>query len=119
MSQSNKQIFLNDIRGNHVTDKINYMLSTIDTRKSECWKLEDRDRIFNAVESTKEGFDGINTMIFDRMRQWVIDIVIYEITQENNNMKILSLKIILATLYSDQGIYDKAESLYIECLNKN
>eukprot|EP01041_Mallomonas_annulata_P010600 gene10600-22135_t len=50
---------------------LNRMLGSIDCRRSECWKEEDKKRIFSVVESTV-GFDKVNSMVFALMRDWVV-----------------------------------------------
>ena len=98
--------------GQQAMDK---MLATINAEKSKCWKPEDRERIFGAVRQTV-GFSGINTMVFEQLRQWVITLTMSALGQEADKMKPLGLKIKLARLYDSQGKYDAAEPLYKECL---
>eukprot|EP01041_Mallomonas_annulata_P010397 gene10397-21682_t len=53
------------------TITLNRMLGNIDCRRSECWKEEDRVRIFSVVENTV-GFDKVNSTAFALMRDWVV-----------------------------------------------
>jgi hypothetical protein len=114
MSREHQQHFFDDMAkdGQRAMDK---MLATINAEKSECWKAEDRDRIFDAVRQTV-GFAGINTMVFAQLRQWVITVTTSALGQETDKMKVLGLKFTLARLYASQGKYDAAEPLYKECL---
>jgi hypothetical protein len=48
MTQSSREAFLRDISWDP-TGSINKMLATIDVAKSECFKPEDRERIFEIV----------------------------------------------------------------------
>ena len=96
-------------------DAMNKMLATINAEKSECWKAEDRDRIFDAVRQTV-GFAGIIVIVFEQLRGWVITVTTSALGQETDKMKVLGLKSTLAGLYENQGKYDAAEPLYKECL---
>ena len=96
-------------------DAMNKMLATINAEKSECWKAEDRDRIFDAVRQTV-GFAGINAMVFEQLRGWAIQVTTSALGQETDKMKVLGLKSTLAGLYENQGKYDAAEPLYKKCL---
>ena len=72
LNQQNQIEYLNDIIGKGATDEINNMLTTINAENSECYKAEDKKNIFDIV--TKEvGFHNINAMIFEQMRDWVIE----------------------------------------------
>ena len=62
------------------------------------------------------GFAGINTMVFEQLRQWVITVTTSALGQETDKVKVLGLKITLARLYDSQGKYDAAEPPYKECL---
>ncbi len=50
---------------------INNMLSKIDCERSECFKPEDRDKIFDVVRR-EVGFGTINSMVFEQLRDWVV-----------------------------------------------
>eukprot|EP01036_Dinobryon_divergens_P061911 gene61911-biopygen32853 len=71
MTQSSREAFLRDI-SRDPRGSINKMLATIDVAKSECFKPEDRERIFEIVRR-EVGVSEINSMIFERMRTWVIE----------------------------------------------
>ena len=49
------------------------MLSTIDAERSECFKVEDKERIFDVVRK-EIGFNKINSMVFNQLRNWVIKV---------------------------------------------
>eukprot|EP01036_Dinobryon_divergens_P023763 gene23763-biopygen20375 len=70
MTQSSREAFLEDIAADS-RGSINKMLFTIDVAKSECFKPEDRERIFEIVER-EVGVSEINSMVFECMRTWVI-----------------------------------------------
>ena len=76
MSQREQKQFLSDIADGGVEATIHRMLATIDSRKRESFKSEDKDKIFSAIESTV-GFNQINAMVFEQFRDWVIEIYIH------------------------------------------
>jgi len=94
---------------------INKMLATINAEKSECYKREDRDRIFDAVRKTV-GFAGINAMVFEQLRDWVIVVTYAAVGREADVTKQAGLKSTLGKLYEGQGKYAAAEPLYVESL---
>ena len=113
MTQSSREAFLEDIASDP-RGSINNMLATIDVAKSECFKPEDRERIFEIVRR-EVGVSEINSMIFERMRTWVIETTDTARNDDPDNLDLLDS---LATLYADQGQYAKAEPLYVACLEK-
>ena len=70
LSHDNQKQFLNDVLKDP-TVEINKMLTLIDAEKSECFKPEDRSKIFEIVKK-EVGFNNINSMIFEKMRDWVV-----------------------------------------------
>ena len=99
----------------HGAAAIDGMLATIDAEMSECWKSDDRDRIFDAVRKTV-GSAGINDMVLEKLRDLVVVETVEAIVQETDPTKLLGLKSALGKLYVVQGKYDLAEPLYVECL---
>ena len=61
MSERHRREFLSDITSNG-SEAVNRMLATIDAEKSECWKPEDKIRIFDAVRKTV-GFQKLNSIV--------------------------------------------------------
>ena len=57
--------FLSDIKNN--SSAFFDMLALIKTERSECSRLEDRDRIFDAVRSIEGGFCSVDRMVFRAM----------------------------------------------------
>ena len=127
MSAENKRLFLEDIVG-ATTDHINEMLTNIDCEKSKCFVEEDMVRIKTQVKR-EVGFNKINSMVFEQLREWVIETTKEAIAgcsdnsnddenEEGANINIykIDLKAALASLYQGQGRYELAEPLYIECL---
>ena len=52
---------------------VNNMLSKIDCEQSECYKPEDRDKIFDVVRR-EVSFGKINSMVFEQLRSWVLQV---------------------------------------------
>ena len=69
---SRKEFLLNNI--SDPDGAINRILATIDVAKSECFKQEVKERIFEIVRQ-EVGVSEINSMIFECMRTWVIDAI--------------------------------------------
>ena len=114
MSRDCQRQFLEDMarQGRRAVEK---MLATINAERSECWKAEDRDRIFDAVRLTV-GFVGINAMVFEQLREWVVAVTVAAVREEGDRMQALRLKDTLAKLYAGQGKYALAEPLFVEVL---
>eukprot|EP01041_Mallomonas_annulata_P003648 gene3648-7275_t len=69
ISPTEKSLFLSSM-AEEGQSALNRMLGNIDCRRSECWKEEDKKRIFSVVESV--GFDKVNSKVFALMRDWVV-----------------------------------------------
>ena len=107
MSPSDQKAFIKAILMD-ATESINVMLATVDTRKSESWNPADKTRIFDAVERTV-GFDDINSLVFERLRDWVIDTVKDALQDCSNDEDRAYFKQSLGLLYINQGRYELAE----------
>ena len=125
---------------------IDKMLSTIDVKHSQCYKEADRLMIFAAIQKISSdegpgdqhhpdnshahhtkgnghhhhhGTDGIsrlNAVVFERMREWVIEATEQELATARFNAGVkLDLKMALGGLYLKQGRLDRAEPLFVEC----
>ena len=62
--------FLSDIKNN--SSAFFDMLALVKTERSECSRLEDRDRIFDAVRSIEGGFCSVDRMVFRAMESWFV-----------------------------------------------
>ena len=113
MTESSRNAFLEDVTSN-TTGATNKMLAAIDVEKSECFKQEDRERIFEIVRR-EVGMSEINSMIFECMRTWVIETTDTALKADPDNLTLMTS---LATLYQNQHRYDKAEPLFVACLEK-
>ena len=114
MSGEDLEIFFHDLEKS-VDETINNLLGKINARNSKCFKPEDKERIFEAIERTV-GFAKINTMIFDRLRDWVVQVVQVVQVELGSRMTQLSQQQlpeadvmvyvnVLAELYRHQGKY--------------
>ena len=72
MSETHTNEFF-DLMRKDVHRNIKDMLSTIDAERSECFKVEDKERIFDVVRK-EIGFNKINSMVFNQLRNWVIKV---------------------------------------------
>jgi hypothetical protein len=115
MSQSEQTKFLNTISTDY--DAVNRMIAAVDVAKSESTSDDDKNKIFEVVRSSV-GFNGINGMIFEQLREWVVRTVEKAIQEETQEENIWSLKEGLASVYRTHGKYNEANSLYMECLER-
>ena len=113
MTKSSKEAFLKDIISDP-DESINKMLATIDVAKSECFKPEDKENIFNIVRK-EVGMGKINTMIFERLQSWVIETTEAARNDDPDNLPLLHS---LAELNLIQGQRGKAEPLFVNCLEQ-
>jgi len=90
MTADQTQAFLEDIVDD-TQSKINNMIGTINCEKSECYKPEDKVRIFEVVRK-EVGFHKVNSIIFENLRTWVIETTSLAITLEINEQKRAKLK---------------------------
>ena len=107
MSESDKKEFLKAVKAD-ATGSINTMLATVDVRKSESADPNIKISVFETVERTV-GIDGINKMVFERLRDWVIEIVEDSLQNASTDEERASLQLSLGELYMNQGRYKLAE----------
>jgi hypothetical protein len=75
MSKTDEKQFLQDIKDDP-HDRINRMLATISAEKSECSVASDRESIFAVIQATV-GFSKLDSMVFERYREWVIQVSLH------------------------------------------
>lgn len=92
-------------------DAVNDMLGTIDCAKSQCYKAEDRVQIFAAVRATQGGFHRVNSLILERMRNWMIEVTGEEYLRESDRTRKQLLLMSQGELLMQQGKYKEAESI--------
>ena len=107
MSPSDQRAFMEAI-ATHSLGPINAMLAKVDARKSESWNPADKTRIFDAVERTV-GFARINSLVFDRLRDWVIETATVAHQSFSNEEDRAFAQQILGLLLMNQGQYKLAE----------
>ena len=99
------------------------MLRNVDIRRSQARSLVDRDRIFEAV-NTSVGFYLLNSMVMECLRKWVIDTIQESILSIEDGIQTLSVAgngdakqmrilrihylIVLGNIYQMQGNYDES-----------
>lgn len=71
MSRTDRTAFVKSIVSD-CQQQVNRMLSVVNVERSEAFNDADRRRIFEVVAASI-GFDGINALVFGRMRTWVVD----------------------------------------------
>jgi len=116
MSKGHREDFLEDIC-NTALDAINIMFATINTEKSQCFKQEDKDKIF-AIVKRELGFGKVSALVFEKMRDWIIETTALALEVETDIVMKMRLMNGLAEVYRQQGIYDKAQPLYEHCIEK-
>jgi tetratricopeptide (TPR) repeat protein len=103
---------------------VNKMLSNIDVHKSEAFKPEDKAMIHSTVErDVHGGLMKLNAVVLTLMRDWVITVAEEEMRKRKallgdshpDTLRSLSN---LAALYNNQGKYDQAEPMYVECVER-
>ena len=99
MSTADQAQFIEDVAGDP-QKVVHKMLATIDARKSECWKAEDRDRIHQVIHDTV-GFSNVNDMVFSLMRDWVVNTTKAALETNADDEEELRLLQALASLYGN------------------
>lgn len=117
MSQSERMNFTEEFLRNF--ESVNQMTATVDTRKAKARSDLDRERIFAAVESGS-GFDHVNSVIFNRMRKWLLDSALQGLADSTDDTETRSWKTNIARLLRSQGKLREAvpyyREVYEECL---
>lgn len=117
MSDTEKAQFLKDIRDDP-DRRINQMLATIRAEKAECSVERDRDNIISAIQRTV-GFAKINSIVFEKYRDWVIQVSIDSLESPNmEDCDMLDGLNTVGALYLGQGKYREAEAYLSECFTK-
>ena len=107
LSPHEREEFLNAI----INDFGTYMklLADIDVRNAEAWNPEDKRKIFQVVEKLEGGFDGVNGMICDKMREWMIT-TLEKATEEDglDTEEVIRRKNAYCDGLSNQGRFEEA-----------
>lgn len=115
MSASEQSCFISSIAKS--IEPINATIALIDAEKSESFNPEDRIKIFDAVSRTI-GFAKVNTLIFEKLRDWVVDVLKSALTNCNDSLQSLDLKQSLGDALMNQGKYDEALPLFTHCFDE-
>lgn len=100
----------------HAQESISRMLAAIDCEQSQCHKIDDQIRIFDVVRCT-DGFQNINSLIFELLRDWVVvatQSLIADCEQDDES-QCLRLQTSLAELYEIQGKYQEGYNVLLRC----
>jgi tetratricopeptide (TPR) repeat protein len=93
------------------------MIGTINLELSEAFNPADKDRIFDVVRSTV-GFDALNSVIFERLRVWVIEVIENAIEIASTPADQLLLKFGLASLLRQQGRFRESDAHFLNCIQE-
>ena len=140
MDKSHLDRFFEDMRIS-VDEAVGKMLATVDVEKSNCIKVEDKERIFETVRLTV-GFKANNSMVFERLRELMVEVTEQAVSDntvteapctflfsfcapvdtapvdKEDVIKLIDLRMTLAALYKSQGDYTRARLLYEDCFRK-
>jgi len=97
MSKGHREEFLEEICSTSL-DAINMMLATINTEKSQCFKQEDKDKIF-AIVKRELGFGKVSALVFEKMRDWMIETTALALEVETDIVMKMRLMNCLAEVY--------------------
>jgi len=122
LSEKDQAQFVHDLKlqGTSVIDE---MLAEIRAEKSECSKLSDQDNIHKAIKENGMTLGELNSLLFERYRDWVIQTLKDTLCQTRERQgeddpETLAVMNNLAVTYQQQGHYGKAEPLFADCLDK-
>jgi hypothetical protein len=97
------------------------MLGKVNTEKSECSRDTDRDRIFAAVRALDGGFSGLDRSVLSTMTEWLQRQLEEEIAGAVASGRVdfeCRMMHALASISHIKGEYDRALTLFEECLAK-
>jgi len=94
--------------------------SRIDVEDSEAWNPKDKDMIFDVVRKSEGGFQAVNMIVFDAMREWLAEsgrvAIDYgdSVYDEDKDVIVNNLHLMTSVgrLMKEIGKYDEAEHLY-------
>ncbi len=89
------------------------MQATINAEKSTSFLPEDQDKIHNMIREVV-GFGKINGLLFDQLRNWIIQVAKQELEMNRDETRRPLLLRMLGLLYVEQGKYVDAQPLLEE-----
>jgi tetratricopeptide (TPR) repeat protein len=106
MCASERENFLSQMQVNICP--LSAMIAHVNVAKSDAYRVEDKERIFSAVEKIEGGFDHVNSVVFQTLRDWVIETMRAAILVAGGDERIYLIGS-LAIVYRRYGMYDLAE----------
>ncbi len=101
-SVEERDTFFEDI-GRDPIGNVKKMMATVNVERSECYKPEDRLQIFSVIKESV-GFNHLNSVVFDRLRKWVMDTLEQRLKEEDiDDRDTIILSNSLGSLYMNQG----------------
>ena len=120
MNSNDEKMLENSIK-TYGKEAVHHILQSIDTKKSECTIENDKQLIFQFIENTI-GFEKINTIIFDLLRDWMISYSQKLLLNHNelllNELEIATIEFFLGNLFNGKGMYQETELYYKKALEK-
>ena len=118
MSSKEQKAFIEQCKYDS-TGPIYQMLSDVDAEKSDAYNPDDKENIHTVIRE-EIGFAGLNSMLFEQLRDWVIAVGLKELQGcKGDSEEEMAFMNMVGTLYRDQGKYDLAETLYEESFSKH
>lgn len=114
-STTDETIFLQEVSHS----SLNMMKSKINVERSECFVLDDKEKIFTAIHQHHITFHELNYEIFCCIRKWMIRYLSNLYYNNNNHDTAYRNHFILfklAIVLQNQGNYKEAELKFRECL---
>jgi tetratricopeptide (TPR) repeat protein len=106
MCASERESFLADIQVNFCP--LSAMIARVNVAKADAYRVEDKERIFDAVRKLEGGFDHVNSIVFQTLRNWVIETMRNAILMASDDERVYLIGA-LASVYRRYGMYDLAE----------
>jgi tetratricopeptide (TPR) repeat protein len=106
MCASERESFLADIQVNFCP--LSAMIARVDVAKADAYRVEDKERIFSAVQKIEGGVDHVNSVVFQTLRNWAIETMRNAILLATGNERVYLIGS-LAIVYRRYGMYDLAE----------
>jgi hypothetical protein len=94
-------------------DKLESLISCIDTRTADALNKEDKAMIDDAVLKSRHGYAGVNTMIHQKLRGWLLLQASRETENPTHGHEIIYMrrKLVLARLMQSSGLLENAVGL--------
>ena len=127
MSPLEQRQFLSDMSQYDPQKLIKQLLATIRAEKAQCSVENDREGIVAVIQKSV-GFATINSMVFEKYRDWVIQVCLNALKAQKLTRSIEDDKLVpdaecvimhtVGSLYLGQGKYREAEPYLVACFRK-